>query len=70
MTLRFHTTRRNPRVNLPDNIPGEQDELAGARSDAGSNETPTPPEVSTPPLVPPPAKDLFTKFMKVFMETT
>ena len=49
--------------------------LAGAqgpakRSNAESNEVPTPPEASTPPFVPPTSEDLFTKFMKVFMETT
>ena len=66
------TTRRSPRVNPPVD-PTEQDELAGAqgrRSDTGSDKAPIPSEAPTPPLVPPPAKDLFTKFMKVFMETT
>ena len=65
------TTRRSPRVNPPANIPEEQNELAGApgRSDVGSNKAPTPPEASTPTLVPSPTEDLFTKFMKVFMET-
>ena len=57
----------------------ELDELAGAqgpakRSNAGSDKASTKatisPEVSTPPLVPSTSKDLFTKFMKVFMETT
>ena len=66
------TTRRSSRVNLSADIPREQDELANApgRSDAGSNEAPTPPEASIPSLVPPTSEDLFTKFMKVFMETT
>ena len=64
------TTRRSFRVNLLANISGEKDELAGARSNAGSNKTSTPPEVFTPPLVPPPVEDFFTKFIKVFMETT
>ena len=66
------TTRRSPRVNPPVD-PTEQDELAGTqggRSDAGSDEAPAPPEAPTPPLVHPPAKDFFTKFMMVFMETT
>ena len=66
------TTRRSPRVNPPVD-PTEQDELAGAqggRSDANSDEAPTPPEAPTPTLVPPTSEDLFTKFMKVFMETT
>ena len=60
------TTRQSPCVNPLANIPGEQDELAGAteKTNAGSN------EASTSPLVLPPAKDLFTKFMKVFIETT
>ena len=71
--------RRSPCVNTPVDLAGELDELAGAqgpakRSNAGSDETsteaPTPPEASTPPLVPPTSEDLFTKFMKVFMETT
>ena len=66
------TTRRSPRVNLLADIPKEQDELAGTprRSDAGSDEAPTPPKAPTPPFVPLPAEDLFTEFMKVFMETT
>ena len=70
--------RRSPRVNSPADPTGEQDELAGQgpvrRFNAGSNEAPTkaptPPEALTPLLVPPSTKDLFTKFMKVFMETT
>ena len=66
----FCTTQWSPCVNLPANISGEQDELAGARSDAGNNKAPTPPEALTPPLVSPPAKNLFTKFMRVFMEMT
>ena len=66
-------------VNTPVDPAGELDELAGAqglakRSNAGSDEAlteaPTPLEASTPPLIPPTSKDLFTKFMKVFMETT
>ena len=70
---------RSPRVNTLVDPAGELDELAGAqgpakRSNAGNDEAPTeaptPPEASTPPLVPPTSEDLFTKFMKVFMETT
>ena len=64
------TTRRSPRVNTPVDPAGELDELAGAqggRSDAGSDEAPTPPEAPPPA---PTSEDLFTKFMKVFMETT
>ena len=66
------TIRRSPCVNPLANISGEQDGLASApgKSDAGSNEAPTPSEASTPPLILPPAKDLFTIFMKVFIETT
>ena len=70
--------RRSPRVNPPADPTGEQDELAGQgpvrRFNAGSNEAPTkaptPPEAPIPPLVPPSTKDLFIKFMKVFMKTT
>ena len=63
---------RSPRVNTPVDPAEELDELAGAqgptrRSNPGSNEAPTPLEAITPPLVSP-IKDLFTKFMKVFME--
>ena len=71
--------RRSTRVNTPVHPAGELDELAGAqgparRFNAGSDETPTEaptsPEASTPPHVPLTSEDLFTKFMKVFMETT
>ena len=60
--------------NPPANLTGEQDELASlqgpvGRSDIGNNEAPTPPEAPTQPLVPL-TKDLFTKFMKAFMEST
>ena len=65
--------RRSPRVNTLVDPAGELDELAGqgpARgSNVGSDEAPTPPEASTPPPAPT-SEDLFTKFMKVFMETT
>ena len=69
------TTHRSPCVNTPVNPAGELDELAGAQSPAKksnveSNEALTPPEASTPPLIPPTSEDLFTKFMKMFMETT
>ena len=72
------TIRRNHCINTSVNPAGELDELAGAqssakRSNAGSDEAsteaPTPSEASTPPLIPS-LEDLFTKFMKVFMETT
>ena len=70
--------RRSPRVNPPADPTGEQDELAGqgpvrgfnAGSDEAPTKAPTPPEAPTPPFVPPSTEDLFTKFMKVFMETT
>ena len=70
--------RRSPCVNPPADPTGEQDELAGQGPvrgfNAGSNEAPTkaptPLEAPTPPLVPSSTKDFFTKFMKVFMETT
>ena len=70
---------RSPRVNTPIDPATELDELAGAqgptrRSNAGSNEAPTeaftPPEASTPPFIPLISKDLFTKFMKMFIEIT
>ena len=70
---------RSPCVNSPVNPAGELNELAGTqgparKSNAGSDEALTkasiPPEALTLPLVPSPAEDLFTKFMKVFMETT
>ena len=66
---------RRPCVNTPVDLAGELDKLVGAqsparRSNAGSDEALIPLEASTPPFVPPTSKDLFTKFMKVFMETT
>ena len=66
--------RQSPCNNLLANPTGEQDELASPqspakRSDAGSDEAPTPLEAPTPPFVPP-TKDLFTKFMKAFVEST
>ena len=70
--------RQSSRVNPLTNPTGEQDELAGQspvrRFNAGSDEAPikapTPPEAPTPPLVPSSTKNLFIKFMKVFMEMT
>ena len=70
MTPGSYTTWRSPRVNFLANIPGKQNELAGALSNAASDKTPTPPKASTSSLVPPLAKNLFTKFMKMFMEMT
>ena len=70
MALGSCITWRKPCVNTLTSIPREQDELVSARSDAGSDKTPTPSKASTPLLVPLLAKDLFTKFMKVFIEMT
>ena len=72
MAPESRNTWQSPCVNPPVNILGEQDELAGAprRSSAGSDKAPTFFETPTPPLIPPPAEDLFTKFIKVFIETT
>ena len=69
------TNRRSPGVNTSVNPARELDELAGTQgpareSNASSDEASTPPETSTPPFVPLISEDLFTKFMKVFMETT
>ena len=65
--------RQSPCVNTPVDPAGELDEVAGQgparRSNVGSDEAPTPPEVSTSPPAPT-SEDLFTKFMKMFMETT
>ena len=79
MAPRSRTTRQSFCVNTSVNPIGELDKLAGAqgparKSNARSNEAstkiPSPSEASTPPLIPPTFKDLFTKFIKVFMETT
>ena len=66
--------RRSPRNNLLANPTRKQDEIASPQSpvrrlDTGSNEAPIPPEAPTLPLVPP-TKDLFTKLMKAFVEST
>ena len=68
------TIQKSPCVNLSV-YPIKQDELAGAQDLAGkfnanSNETPTLPEALTPPFVPLYVEDLFTKFIKMFIETT
>ena len=74
-----HITRRSPHVNTLVDLARKPDEHAGIqglakKSNTKSNEAftkaSTPPEALIPPLVLLPAKDLFTKFMKVFMETT
>ena len=68
---------RSPHVNTPVDPARELDELDNAqaptrRSNTGSNKAPTKAptslEAPTPPLVPLPTEDLFTIFMKVFME--
>ena len=65
---------RSPCVNTPVDSAGELDKLAGQnparRSNAGSDEAPIFPKAPTPTLVPPTFEDLFTIFMKMFMETT
>ena len=68
----FCTTQQSSYINSLADIPRKQDKLAGTpkRSDANSNEALTLPEAPTLLLVPPPANDFFTKFMKVFMKTT
>ena len=68
----------SPCINTPADPTEELNELTSQslarRSNVGSDEAPTKaltlPETPTLPLVPPLAKDLFTKFMKVFMKTT
>ena len=65
--------RRSPCVNTLVDPAKELNKLAGAQSptrrlNAGSDEAPIPPEASSPPFVPFTSKNLFTKFMKVFME--
>ena len=62
-------------VNPPIHPTEKQNEFADAqglarRSNVGSNEALTPSEAPIPPFVSPPTKDFFTKFMKMFMETT
>ena len=69
---------RSPHVNPQADLTEEQNKLAGQglirEFNAKSNEAPTkapiPPKAPTLPLVPLSTKDLFIKFMKVFMETT
>ena len=74
MALGFYA-RRNPYINPLADLT-EQNELAGQnlarRSNVGSNKAPTkahtPSEAPILPLVPPPTENLFTKFIKVFIE--
>ena len=62
----------SPCINPPTNSTGEQDELASQdpiqEFNTGNNKAPT--KAPTPPLIPPSTKNLFTKFMKMFMEIT
>ena len=74
MTPGSYTNQRNSCVHSLVNLT-EQNELTGAqglaeRSDAGSNKVFIPLEASTPPFILFPAKDLFTKFMKMFIKMT
>ena len=74
MALRSHTTQRSSCVNPLSDPTREQNKLTDTqnqarRSDAGNNKAFTLCKAPTPTLVSPPAKDLFTKFMKVFVET-
>ena len=71
-------TRRSPCVNTPANPDRELDELDGTQgsareSNVGSDEALTEAytllEAPISTLIPPPTKDLFTKFMKVFIKT-
>ena len=72
MALGSHA-RQNLCNNPPADPIGEQDKLASLqgpieRSDVGSNKALTSSETSTPPFVLP-TKNLFTKFMKAFVES-
>ena len=74
MALGSCATCQSPCVTTTVDPAKELDELAGAQgpargSNAGSDEAPTPLKAIILPLVPP-TEDVFTKFMKVFMETT
>ena len=74
MAPRFCVTRRSFYIITLVNPAKEFDKLADAqgpakRSNPESNEAPTSPKAITLPLVPL-TKDLFTKFMKVFIKTT
>ena len=78
MTSRFCVCRSSY-VNPLTDFAGKQNKLAsaqnlGRKSNVGSNEIPTKaltrPEAPISPFVPPPTKDLFTKFIKMYMETT
>ena len=68
MALGFCTIRQSLYVNLLADIFEEQDKLAGARSDAGNNKAPIFLEIPTSIFVLLSSKNLFTKFMKVFIK--
>ena len=75
MAPRSCITQRSHCINPPANLTREKDELASAqspveRSDASNNKAFILSKALTPLLVLPPAKNLFTKFIKVFIETT
>ena len=75
MAPRSCTTYRSPCVNTPVDLAGELNKLAGAQgpakgSNAGSDKASILSKAPIAPFVPPTSEDLFTKFMKVFMETT
>ena len=65
---------QSPCVYTSVNPAEELDKLAGQgparKSNVRSNKAHTPPEAPTPTLVSPISEDLFTKFIKVFIETT
>ena len=66
--------QQNPYNNPSADPTRKQDEFASPqspveRSNISSDEAPTPPKAPTPPFVPP-TKDLFTKFIKAFVELT
>ena len=68
-------TCQSPHINTLANLTEKLDKLAGAqgpikRSNVESNKAIIPFEASTLPFVLLLAKDLFTKFMKVFIEMT
>ena len=69
MAPRSCTIQQSPYVNPPVNFI-KQNELAGApkKSDVDSNEASTLPKALTLPLILPLFEDLFTKFIKVFIE--
>ena len=71
-------TQWNPYINYLANPTREQDKLVGqgpvqgfnAKSNMAPTKAPIPSKTSTPPLVPLFTEELFTKFIKIFIETT